>query len=268
MTSKSFAVIGSPIAHSLSPAIHAAAYKYLGLDWTYSKYEVQPGNLSGFIAENRGSLSGLSVTMPLKVEAAQLADQADQIVRELAIANTLLLAETGISAFNTDVFGISQSLAECFSSKVESVALIGAGATARSALMALSLKAPGASVSVYVRHSTSTEALSSLAESLGVTCHFLPLEDLASDHDLSISTIPSNALPTSFDHRDGWLLDVNYANPDENFLSTFDAAKVVSGKAMLLWQAVAQIRLFTSANANQELPDEAGVFQAMTAALQ
>ena len=73
MTSKHFAVVGDPIDHSLSPNIHNAAYKFLGLDWDYTRFQVSEGNLQDFLRKEGSHLSGISVTMPLKLEAAALA---------------------------------------------------------------------------------------------------------------------------------------------------------------------------------------------------
>jgi shikimate dehydrogenase len=101
MTSRHFAVVGDPIDHSLSPNIHNAAYKFLGLDWDYTRYKVSEGNLQDFLRKEGSHLSGISVTMPLKLEAAALASNGDEIVSELQIANTLLRKDHEFTAFNT-----------------------------------------------------------------------------------------------------------------------------------------------------------------------
>ena len=268
MTSKRFSVVGNPISHSLSPAIHMAAYKQLGLNWTYEKHEVHSGSLESFIESHAGEFAGLSVTMPLKLEAADLATSKDPIVSLLGVANTLLLSEGNISAFNTDVFGITQALTNCWKQVIETVAIVGAGATARSALLAIHDKAPKSEVSVYVRRTSDTKALSHLADALDVTLRFEDLGDFGTQHDLTINTAPAAALPKDSAVQQGWLLDVNYAKADSEALAIFDSAKVVSGKDMLLWQAIAQIRLFTSLDATLELPNEDEVLQAMVASLQ
>ncbi|MET0467635.1 MAG: shikimate dehydrogenase, partial [Aeromicrobium sp.] len=67
------AVVGSPISHSLSPAMHRAAYRQLGLDWSYGAFDVQDGELTEFVSEHREGWRGYSVTAPLKREAATLA---------------------------------------------------------------------------------------------------------------------------------------------------------------------------------------------------
>ena len=86
------AVLGSPIAHSLSPALHRAAYASLGLRWTYEAIEVDEAGLAGFLAGLDRSWAGLSLTMPLKEEAARLLADVDPTARALRSVNTVLPA--------------------------------------------------------------------------------------------------------------------------------------------------------------------------------
>ena len=137
MTDKKFAVLGDPIDHSMSPAIHLAAYKVLGLDWSYEKIQVHSGVLNEFVAHQGAHFQGFSVTMPLKAEAAALAVNADPLVQRLGIANTLIRTASGLNAFNTDVFGITKALDDCWVTNPQRVAILGAGATARSAVLGL-----------------------------------------------------------------------------------------------------------------------------------
>lgn len=267
MTNKKFAVLGSPIEHSLSPSIHLAAYKCLALDWSYEKVEVHAGDLESFVKAQKAYYSGFSVTMPLKVEAAYLANEKDWLVEQLGVANTLVLSDEGIAAFNTDVFGINKSLESFWETGVQSIALLGAGATARSALMAIHDKAPEAKVAIYVRESSNTDAITALGTVLGISTTIESLDSITSNHDLTINTVPGAALPIPSTARTGWFLDVNYADLNKQYVDTFDPSKVVSGKSMLLWQAIGQIRLFTTKDATLELPNEAEVLRAMTSAL-
>jgi len=267
MTSRHFAVLGNPIAHSLSPSIHAAAYKHLGLDWTYDKVQVHAGELDSFVSEQGSNFSGFSVTMPLKLEAATLATDVDEIVQLSGVANTLVKTAEGWSAFNTDVFGITHSLAQCWSSPVGEIAVLGAGATAQSALIATSKVRPQAKVSIYTRNTSNASRILTLAKELNLAVTTLDLADFGTQQDLTISTLPPEALPRTLEPQAGWLLDVNYANPNASFSQSFAEEQVISGKAMLLWQAVAQIRLFLTFDVERELPDEAGVLATMSGAL-
>jgi shikimate dehydrogenase len=268
MTKKKFAVLGDPIEHSLSPAIHQAAYQTLGLDWTYQKVHVHAGDLASFVSNEGSEFDGFSVTMPLKEEAASLAEQAHPLVQQLGIANTLLREENGWKAYNTDIFGIVKSLGAFWSSKPKSIAILGAGATAQSALMALHYEVPSADVVVYARESSNVDPITSLAQRLAVDMRVTTLEEFKHTQDLTINTIPSTSISRATGTQAGWLLDVNYANPDLDFTSLFDSEKVVTGRMMLLWQAIAQIRLFMTTDMDQELPGEVGILSTMKAALQ
>lgn len=267
MTKKKFAVLGDPINHSLSPVIHLAAYKQLELDWRYESIQVHAGNLADFVGNQGMDFDGFSVTMPLKPEAAALGTISDGFVQELGVANTLVRSGSELSAFNTDVFGIVQALKLCWATNPKTIAVLGAGSTAQSALLAIKLKAPSATVTSYVRDSSNTQDLAKLAKGLGLPLNISDISEFGTSQDLTISTIPGHNPLLTPSQQNGWLLDVNYANPDQSLSESFAKAKVVTGKSMLLWQAIAQIRLFTSADANKELPDEVEVLRAMSAAL-
>ena len=132
------AVLGDPIAHSLSPALHRAAYVANGLAWTYDAYRVGVAQLPGWVAGLDASWRGLSVTMPLKRAALELAPRASPRARMAAAANTLLL-EGGrvVAADNTDIPGAVRALRERYDGPVHAATVLGGGATATSALLAL-----------------------------------------------------------------------------------------------------------------------------------
>lgn len=139
-----FAVVGSPIDHSLSPLLHRTAYQVLGIsDADYGRAEVPPGGLADFLVSTRGrSLDGLSVTMPGKIEAFELADERDDISQLLGVSNTLLrLSGGGWRAENHDVYGIEKALRDAgvaqLGSRGPTAAVLGSGATAASAVAAL-----------------------------------------------------------------------------------------------------------------------------------
>lgn len=134
-----FAVVGSPIAHSLSPLLHSTAYAALGLDDAeYGRHEVRAGELEAFLRSGPGrELEGLSVTMPGKPEAAALASERDELTALLGVANTLLRRPDGTwRAENHDVHGIAQALRDHGAREVHSLGVLGSGATAASAVAA------------------------------------------------------------------------------------------------------------------------------------
>jgi shikimate dehydrogenase len=268
MTSKHFAVIGSPIDHSLSPKIHEAAYRFLGLDWDYSRFNVHEGSLENFLAIDGTHLSGISVTMPLKLEAAEVAIRSDEIVRLLGVANTLVKAQDGYHGFNTDVFGIERALDHCWSPSVKRIAIIGAGATAQSALYAASRKAPNAQVIVYARDTSRTQGIQALSDELGVSLEVADFGSYSTVQDLTISTIPSLALDNLVaGKQSGWLLNASYSSKDSSFTEQFNSDRAVSGETMLIWQAIAQIRIFVQGSADVELENEEELFANMASAL-
>src|SRR5215471_11409455 len=129
------AVLGSPIAHSLSPALHRAAYAALGLDdWSYEAIECDEAALPSLIAGLDAQWAGLSLTMPLKRTVLELLDHVDPVASATGGANTVVFRGDGRCGYNTDVRGILDALAEAGVPAGGDVTIVGAGATACSAL--------------------------------------------------------------------------------------------------------------------------------------
>ncbi|WP_422114539.1 shikimate dehydrogenase [Brachybacterium sp. UNK5269] len=140
MTPRRFAVIGSPVAHSLSPVLHRTAYEVLGIaDAVYDRHDVPAGQLRAFLTEGPGrELDGLSVTMPGKPEAFALAAEADATSQALGVSNTLIRRPDGRwRAENHDVHGIAAALGDHGAGSPRTGAVLGSGATALSAVAAL-----------------------------------------------------------------------------------------------------------------------------------
>ncbi|MGW1148223.1 shikimate dehydrogenase, partial [Streptomyces sp. NPDC002454] len=126
------AVLGSPIAHSLSPVLHRAAYAELGLDaWSYDRFEVDEAALPDFLAGLGPQWAGLSLTMPLKRAVIPLLDEVSDTAAAVEAVNTVVLTEDGRrTGDNTDVPGMVAALRERGVETVDSAAVLGAGATA------------------------------------------------------------------------------------------------------------------------------------------
>ena len=263
---KSFHVLGDPISHSLSPKIHSAAYKVLGLDWSYSAIQVSKGNLESFLAGSQAD--GYSITMPLKYEAAGLAESRDELVALTDVANSLYRTSNGFKAYNTDVFGISRSLETVLKKPIEVVALLGAGATAKSAMVAIAKAKPHALFDIYVRDLNRAEDITALAGELEVFQSVHLLDEFSNFQDLTINTLPLGASDYLPSHsQKGYLLNANYAGGDTSLVSMFSEDRVITGQTMLVWQALQQIRIFLGLEPNQALPDELAVVAAMFEAL-
>jgi shikimate dehydrogenase len=269
------AVLGKPIAHSLSPVLHRAAYQALGLtEWTYDLVECDEAGLERYVRERGPEWAGLSLTMPLKRTVLPLLDHADQFAAATGGANTLVFRPEGRYGYNTDVQGIVDALteagcAELVTTGPGSVTILGAGATACSALAAVGeLGVPGADV--VARDPSRADDLRATAARLGLQVRLRPWEDLTSDDvvlpDLLISTAPAGAADAYAErlrltHQAlPAVLDVVY-HPWPTRLSQAAAAAgsvVVSGYAMLLHQAAAQVELMTGKPAPLEAMREAG----------
>lgn len=259
------AVVGSPVAHSLSPVLHGAAYAALGLgDWSYGRVEVPQGALAAHVGSLGPEWMGLSVTMPGKEEALALADDAGPAARSVGAANTLVRRETGWYADNTDVRGLEAALTEAGVGTVSRAVVVGAGATARSALLALhTLGAREVTLCVRDRIRPAT---AELLERLGVRAHRRALsEGIPLDTEVVISTLPGGVpsppvLPAGT--RAPVVMDVSYA-PWPSALAgavaeaTHDRVRVVRGTRMLLHQAARQVELMTGLDAPTPAMDAA-----------
>jgi shikimate dehydrogenase len=244
-------VLGRPVAHSLSPVLHRAAYTALGLDWTYEAIDCGVDELPNVLAE-RPDWRGFSCTMPLKHAALAIADDVRPAAAVVGAANTLLPRDGGgWVADNTDVDGVIGAVTEAGPS-IREVIVLGAGGTAQAVLAALpTLAGDSCSVTVLVRDLARTAALERTAERIGVSVSFGLLDQTPSDAPLIVSTLPPGAaddvaqrFPWASGHT---LLDVVY-DPWPTALASAAArggAQVVSGAVLLLHQAAAQVRLMT-----------------------
>ena len=267
MASKHLGVVGSPIAHSLSPRIHAAAYKRLKLDWSYSAFEVTEAEFVTFLREHNAVMHGLSVTMPLKESAFRLADQVDAISNATQSVNTLSFSGGLIRGFNTDVFGIIAALESFLKATPTTVAILGNGATARSVLLALRSLAPEAGLTIFGRSTDKVAALaqSSLAQPLRPRVAHLNAFD--GSFDLTINAMPTGAANSlKIGGVTGQLFEVGYGQPS-SFNAHWSSADRIDGLEMLIWQALAQIRIFVNGSPSLVLEQELKVLKAMRKAV-
>lgn len=256
------AVLGSPITHSKSPLIHAAAYRYLGLDWEYSRFQCQEDELEQFLLNHTHGWRGFSVTMPLKEEAFLLAESLDPFARQTKAVNTLLKTERGWKGCNTDVPGLRMAL-EHQQFDLQNTIVLGAGATAGSAVLAAQ-QLGAQRVTVLARRPNAAQQLAAQFScaygELGTTSETRPTT--------VISTLPGEAGSSVTIHEEylhARLFDVAY-DPWPSPLSKrwIDAGgNAVSGIEMLIFQALIQIRIFVHSDAELPLPNEVSVLAAM-----
>jgi shikimate dehydrogenase len=268
MTSK-FCVVGSPIKHSLSPIIHKAAYSLLGLDFSYERIEVSLGGLRAVMAEQ--TFSGLSVTMPLKYEAFDLADSHSPEAEKTGVVNTLVRSSHGWVGHNTDVIGF----VKCFNQvpKAQSITILGSGATARSAALAISRVFPAAKLSVVGRTPISILDFTLYLDSLGLTSEIVdPEPSSLVGADLVVSTVPAAAFTELWDQlgavttaNRGILFDVAY-DPWPSLASRAWGGKTISGLELLVWQAIEQVRLFAESRGHSVPVIEQDLYESMISA--
>lgn len=272
---KRLAVWGDPIAHSRSPLLHAAAYRELGLDWTYERRRVDEGAFRRELTGLGASWRGLSLTMPLKGVAHAASGTRDRRAALTHAVNTLLLVPgERPQGFNTDVGGIVRALADEGVGEIRSARIVGAGATATSALVAVG-ELGAERVEVVARRPEAVADLRQVGEQLGIAVSGRPF----SSHDLdavpvTIATLPGDAaLPAevaaALAGAGGLLLDVVYGHWPTSLSTAWGDAgsRAMSGLGMLLHQALLQVRIFTSGDVESPLPGEVAVLAAMRAAL-
>ncbi|MCA5894670.1 shikimate dehydrogenase [Isoptericola sp. NEAU-Y5] len=270
VTIRRAAVLGHPVAHSLSPVLHRAAYEALGLDgWQYSAIDTTVEDLPAFVRELDLGWAGLSLTMPLKQAIIDLVDHVDPLAVAVGAVNTVLVApaQRGVmlTGTNTDVHGLVAALREGFAvqglgsdARASSAVVLGGGATAASTLAALG-ELGCTEPLVLVRSLARTGALQEAAARMGVTPRFEVLGPQASlggllEADVVVSTMPAyaadpvgSALTAHGATPSGVLLDVVYDPRPTALSQAWSAAggTVVGGERMLLHQAVEQVRLMT-----------------------
>jgi shikimate dehydrogenase len=247
------AVLGKPVAHSLSPVLHRTAYAELGLDgWTYERCEVDETGIAGFLDGVGEEWAGLSLTMPLKRAVIPLLDTITPVAAAVESVNTVVFTGAGRRVGdNTDIPGMVAALRERGIGRVPRAAVLGAGATAASALAALREVCDG-EVVTYVRSEQRAEEMRGWGERLGVGVRTADWADAAEalHAPLVIATTPAGTtddLSASVPARPGTLFDVIYDPWPTSLAAAWSARDgvVVGGLDLLLHQAAAQVELMT-----------------------
>ena len=247
------AVLGRPIAHSLSPVLHRAGYAAAGLDgWAYEAFECDEAALPAFVAGLGPEWAGLSLTMPLKRAVIPLLDGISDTAASVEAVNTVVFTEDGRRlGDNTDIPGMVAALRERGIEQVDSAAILGAGATASSALAALARICTG-EVVAYVRSEARAAEMRQWGERLDVEVRTADWADAAEalDAPLVIATTPAgatDALAHAVPERPAALFDVLYDPWPTALAARWSAygGAVVSGLDLLVHQAVLQVEQMT-----------------------
>ncbi len=259
------AVLGSPIHHSRSPQLHAAAYDVLGLDWTYGRAEVTADTLPAFLSDLGPEWRGLSLTMPLKRAVLPLVGGHDPLVDELGLANTVVFGDRA-ALFNTDVDGMVRVLQRGGVAGARTAVVLGAGATAASALTALD-RLGVTDATVAARDVDAAARLAGTRSAIRMAA----VGDALAGADVVISTLPGSAqVAVDLPALGGTpLLDVAYDPWPTALGAHWIAAEgtLLHGLDLLIEQAVLQVRAFVEGDPAVPLPAEQAVRRAMAAAV-
>lgn len=252
-----YGIMGNPVGHSLSPAMHNAAFAELGLNSIYVPFPVQDvaAALNGFKALH---VRGVSVTIPHKQLVMPLLDKIDPMAAKIGAVNTLLIDdEAGIKGFNTDWLGANRALGDYLAIKDKKIMLMGAGGAARA--IGFGLLEAGAEVVLVSRTKKTGEML---AAELG--CEWHPLADIvamAADALINATSagmtpnINNSPVPEKSLVNFPVVMDIVYSPLETRLLreATTAGCKTINGLTMLLYQGVAQFELWTGINAPLEV---------------
>ena len=266
------AVLGHPISHSKSPALHTAAYAKLGVGIEYSAIDVTVAGLPAFMESLRSDESwcGLSVTMPLKSAMVQEVDEVRGAGARLGVINTVVFEHDGgtvrRAGYNTDVAGIIESVRYAGVASTPHAAILGGGGTSAAAVAAVHELGAG-HVDVFVRDAARAGDAEAAAAAVGISLAVRPLTEAptaVAGTDLVISTLPPRAADGLAEELAalpgtgaGVLLDVAYDPWPSRIAEVWSnhGGAVVPGLEMLMYQAAEQIRLFSGRDVDTAVID-------------
>lgn len=243
---RTYAVIGDPVGHSLSPAIHGAAFRELGMDCAYVAYRVGRDELEAGIAALEGiGAAGFNVTIPHKVAIMGHLDSADEACSAIGAANTVRAGGGRLAGHNTDMEGFLDPLRRRgFGLAGARVLLLGAGGAARAVVAALAREG-AARVDVANRTAGRAAALCGFASGLGLEARAAGPPGEAGGHDVIVNATPAGTgggpgpLPASAIPEGSLVYDIVYSPARTDLIrkARERGAAVVYGYEMLLGQA-------------------------------
>ena len=265
-TTRVAGVIGDPVRHSLSPALHNAGFTHLGLDWTYVAFEIPAGGGADAVAAMRAlGIDGLSVTMPLKAEVAEACDELSPAAAMLGAVNCVRRDGDRLIGENTDGVGFLNSLR--IQASVEPAGkhavVLGAGSAARAVVVALASE--GASVTIVnrsiepaMRVAELGKRASSAAGVGSAMSVMVGAPGAVRDADLVVNATPlgmnaTDPMPASPEllHHGQVVVDLIYTPALTPILEAADeaGAQFLNGTGMLLFQAAEQFKMWTGRDA-------------------
>ena len=254
---KTYCIIGDPIDHSLSPAIHNAAFTTLGLNCSYIAFRVQESQLKNSIDSLRAiNIGGFNVTMPHKVTVLNYVDRPDKIVELVGAANTVNNEGGKFYAYNTDVSGFIEPLHQ---RKIDlngyEVLILGGGGAARAVAVALSQEKGVSKINIFNRDSNRSTNLANVINKLGIKTNIISHNDMqkiAFRSNLIINTTPlgmkneESLIKSSSIRKESIVYDIVYKPIETKLLENAKTAgaQVIYGYEMLLEQAIASFKIW------------------------
>ena len=248
--SKSFAVIGDPIDHSLSPNIHSAAFRELNLDESYIAYRIPKGELEeGIHGLKKIKITGFNVTIPHKIEMMKYLDKIDESCSIIGAVNTVSNENGVLKGYNTDMDGFVDAFKKKkLTIKDSKVLLLGAGGAAR-AIVAAFAKEKAKQIKIANRTFEKAEKLSEFSKKIGLESIPTTIQQVkhsASDYDIIVNAtslgLKNEASPISFEgiKKEAIVYDIVYMPMNTNFIKDAknNGAKIIFGYEMLLGQAI------------------------------
>ena len=254
---RTYCIIGDPIDHSLSPAIHNAAFTTLGLNCSYIAFRVQEGQLKQSMDSLRAiNIGGFNVTMPHKVTVLEYVDSSDRIVEKVGAANTVNNESGKFHAYNTDVVGFIGPLHQ---RKVDlsgyEVLILGAGGAARAVAVALAQEKGIAKINILNRNMDRSTNLANVVNDLGLTANIISqdeIQKIAFRSNLIINTTPlgmkneESLIKSSSISKESIVYDIVYRPIETKLLENAKTAgaQIIYGYEMLLEQAIASFKIW------------------------
>ena len=259
-------LLGNPVAHSLSPSIHNAAFRHIGLNLVYLAFPVTDVASALIGIRALGNIRGLSVTIPHKVAVVPCLDDIETTARHIGSVNTIVTDQGKLIGYNTDASGALRALREAgIGLKGQRVLILGSGGVARAITFSLACEESVQTAAILgVDEKERRQLVDDLKAKSAVAVHGGPLEEQAlqaalEEHDLVIQCTPvgmypdieETVVPARLLRRPLIVMDVVYNPRETRLLREARAAgcRIISGVEMFVYQAAEQFELWTGKSA-------------------
>ena len=267
--SDTYAVIGDPIDHSLSPNIHNAAFRHLKLDHTYIAYKIPDGELSaGIEALKTIKIAGFNVTIPHKIEMMKFLDEMDTTCKVIGAVNTVSNEDGKLKGYNTDMIGFLDPIKKKnLIIKDSQVLLLGAGGAARAIVTAM-VKEKAGKITIVNRTLENANKLAEFAKKIGGNVDTVSIQEankLITDYKFIINStsigMRNEPSPISTENisKDSIVYDIVYQPINTDFIkkSKENGATIIYGYEMLLSQAACSFEIWHETEAPYDVMKKA-----------